>query len=74
MAKVVAEDERAAGLARERAHAEQEQVSNRLSMSSIGDMPDSSDDEEEGGEGGGEPEPEPEGEVVWEGVRDGQML
>ena len=69
--KGMAADESQAEIERERAHAEQERVSalmlsvNESSSSiGIGDMPSSSD-EEQG---------EPEGEVVWEGVRDGQML
>jgi hypothetical protein len=63
-----AEAERAAALAKERAHAEQERVSKRMSMEtmqSIGDMPESSEEEEE---------EESHGEVVWEGVRDGKMM
>ena len=61
-----------------RAHEEQERISKRMSatidrssISPIGDMPDSSDDEGAyaGLEGAGE-----EGELVWEGVKDGKML
>lgn len=74
------EDERLIELAKEQAHEEQERVSKRMSssmidMSPVGSLPDSSSSEEDdeevehgrGGEG-------PEGELVWEGVKDGQMM
>jgi hypothetical protein len=55
-----------------RAHEEQERVNKRMSatidrssISPVGSMPDSSDEEETA---------KAEGELVWEGVKDGNML
>ena len=60
------------GMSLHRAHEEQERITERMnatidrsSISPIGSMPDSSDEEETA---------EAAGEVVWEGVKDGKLL